>query len=65
MSKRDKTPKGPVARPFEAAARLPSDQITDLVRHLARISAENDHKSLRDSSKTSYTPREKKGPKNE
>lgn len=65
MKKRNKASKERVTPPFDAAARLQIEQITDLVKHLARISAENDHERLTDPGKLRYSIREKKGPKND
>lgn len=47
---------------FSAAAISPSDAIVELVRHLARISAENDYKAFLKSLGNRYSGPQQKGP---
>lgn len=65
MKRKSKHQKGRASKPFAEASRFTPNAIEDLVRHLARISAENDYKNLTETSNVSYDTPNEKGLKNE
>lgn len=52
---------GYLGKPFNEASRCPDDLFVDLVRQLARIAAEKDHKTLNQTSKPDYNDGQQKG----
>lgn len=65
MSRKSKHQKGRASKPFAEASQFTPNAITELVKHLARISAENDYKKLTETSNVPYDTRNEKGLKNE
>lgn len=65
MNRKSKHQKGRASKPFAEASQFTPNAITELVRHLARISAENDYKKLTETSNVSYDAPNEKGLKNE
>jgi hypothetical protein len=57
-----KSQKGSVAQPFAVSSKPPKDALHQLVKHLARISAEKDMKSVSRKSNKGYTAKKQKGP---
>lgn len=53
------------AKDFVNAASISDPRITELVRHLARVSADKDYKEVTDSRKVRYSSPAKKGLKND
>lgn len=53
------------ANDFVNAASISDPRITELVRHLARVSADKDYKEVTDSRKARYNRPAKKGPQND
>lgn len=62
MQHDDKTEMGKVALDFGVASLHPNTALTELVRHLARISAENDYKAFLKSLPNRYSGPQQKGP---
>jgi hypothetical protein len=62
MDMKSKLQKGRATNPFTKASKLSSDPILELVKHLARISAENDYNKLTETSSLPYNALSKKGP---
>jgi|APEBP8051072433_1049376.scaffolds.fasta_scaffold16526_2 hypothetical protein len=54
--------KGHLGKPFGEASRCADELLIDLVRQLARIAADKDHKTLNETSKPEYNGGQKKGP---
>jgi len=61
MDMKSKLQKGRATKPFADASRFTPDPILELVRHLARISAEKDYKELTETSSLPYNALNKKG----
>nr|WP_323782649.1 hypothetical protein [Amylibacter sp.] len=54
--------KGAVTQPFAVSSNPPKDALHELVKHLARISAEKDMNSVSRKSNKGYTEKKQKGP---
>jgi hypothetical protein len=57
-----KSQKRSVTQPFAVSSLPPKDALHQLVKHLARISAEKDMNSISQKSNTGYTEDKQKGP---
>lgn len=57
-----KSQKGSVTQPFAVSSDPPKNALHELVKHIARISAEKDLNSISQKSNKGYTEKKQKGP---
>lgn len=62
MKRNAKHCKGGLSKPFADVSTTPRDELKELVKLLARISADKDYNELLETSKSSYDGPEEKGP---
>lgn len=62
MNSKDEITTAPVSRHFDAASAHKNIAIIELIRHLARISAENDYQAFLKSIEKRYSGSQPKGP---
>lgn len=65
MEEYRKSQKGSVTQPFAVSSDPSKDALHALVKHLARISAENDIKKVSTKSNKGYTGKKTKGPEHD
>lgn len=58
-----KVPNGKARKSFELCADKYDCKLADVVRHLARISAESDYRAFLNMSEMGYNPAQKDGPR--